>query len=333
MDILVILLTGGIAFAILFSIYIIIKLLKKKNIKTVVVEKPIVVPEQVNQFPPVELFIPKIKIPDQKLYEKFIKEYDEGNLKFNSVPFRPKANLTGAFGISEGYRYYVKGTNRLWTAKDAKSKRDMRWGYVRPHFGVDRSRAKPYTMKNGTIINDVVISPFNFNRSSIINYGDYSYGTLTSLWNDEYQFEFRIAHMNPNKDIFPWSFERLKNKGSFNQGWILGSAGTYGYSSGPHTHTEVKSYDESCEVFDILIEEIGGDKALNEYTPTQIIKEYKKYEHFKDASNKVIFDDWNTWKKKKKILFANPYKMTRIDPVDNKTVRSWYSTYLLFNKL
>lgn len=333
MDILLISSVGAILVASLYGIYQIIKLIRKKNERVVVREVPIPVPEKVNPTPPVETFIPIIKTPDRKLFEKFISQYDDGSFKFDNVPFRPGATTTCHFGISEGYRYYIKGTNKLWNASLPIDKKDMRWGYVRPHMGVDRASAKPYTLKNGTIINDVVIIPFNFNRSQIVNYGNYSYGTLISLFNDEYQFEFRVAHMKPGKDIINWSFNRLKQAGSFDQGWVLGNAGTYGYSSGVHTHTELKSYDDHCEPFEILLEEMYGDKANKEYSTTQIIREYKKHEHFKNASNKVILEDWNVWKRNKKIIFANPYKFTKIDPMDGKTIRTWYSTYHLFNKL
>lgn len=333
MEILIISSIGAIVVACLYGVYQIIKLIRSKNEKVVIQEVPVAVPETVNPTPPIETFIPVIKSKDVQLFESFVNEYDDGSYKFNSVPFRPGAVFTGQFGISEGYRYYVKGTNRLWDNSQPVSKREMRWGYARPHMGVDRARANSYTMKSNETVNDVVKSPFNFNRSQIIDYGDYSYGTLTSLFNDKYQFEFRIAHMNPKKDILKWSLNRLKVKGSFEQGWILGNAGTYGYSSGAHTHTEVKSYDETCEVFDILLEGIHGEKTNKEYSTSQIVKEYKKYQHFTNASTKEILEDWGAWKKKKKIIFANQYKITRIDPIDGKSLKTWYSTYHLFNKL
>jgi len=332
-DITTISILGAATLVILSIIYAIIKLIRKKNIKVIVQEVEVPILEKINQTPPVESFIPIIKSPDRQLYEKFIKTYDSGDLKFNNTPYRPGASYGGPFGIAEGYRYYVKDTNRLWNTSQPINQRQMRWGYVRPHSGVDRAGAKTYTMKNGHTVKDVVRSPFDFNRSRIIDYGDYSYGTLISLFNDEYEFELRIAHMKPGKDILPWSLNRLKNNGSFKVGWVLGSAGTYGYSSGNHTHTEFVSLDESCEVFDILIEEAFGAKALKEYTTAQIVKEYKKHKHFKEASERTILEDWDAWKRKRRIMFANPYKMTRINPADGKSIMSWYSSYLLFNKL
>lgn len=331
MDIVMLTIIGGSIIIATGIIFLIIKLTKKQDV--VIKEVPVATPEPIDLTPPADSFTPTIKSPDHKLFEKFIKQYDSGNLEFDDVPYRPGAATTCQFGIAEGYRYYVKGTNRLWNESISVDNREMRWGYVRPHMGVDRARAKDYTMQNGTVIQDPVIVPFNFNRSSIVVLGNYSYGTLISLFNDEYQFEFRVAHMNPNGDIIPWSFNRLKNRGSFDQGWLLGSSGTYGYSSGAHTHTELKSYDETCEVFDLILEEKFGNASMKEYTTQQIIKEYKKYTNFKSAPDREILKDWDAWKKKKKLLFTNKYKFTRIDPVDNKTIRTWYSTYHLFNKL
>jgi hypothetical protein len=110
--------------------------------------------------------------------------------------------------------------------------------------------------------------------------------------------------MHPKHDIIPWSLNRLMQQGSFDQGWLLGSAGSYGYSSGAHTHTVVKSYDDSCEVFDIILRELYGDKSLKEYTSSQIVREYRKYSAFKESSEKIMLEDWDAWKKKKKDYFC-----------------------------
>lgn len=337
MNFTIISIAGFIAFVLLSMVFAIIKMVRKKNERVVVKEVPIPtpVPTQVlpDPKPPVQTLVPKTKSQDKQLFDKFVSIYDDGSLKFESCTFRPGARLTCGFGIAAGYRYYVKGTNRLWESSMPIEKREMRWGYVRPHMGVDRAGASAYTMKSdGSVINDVVRVPFNFNRSLIVDYGDYGYGTLISLINEEFAFEFRIAHMDPRTDILPWSFNHLKKQGRWEQGWVLGSAGTYGYSSGAHTHTEVKSFDEECEVFDILLKELYGDKGVKEYSQPQIIKQYKEQEHFKNASTREILEDWESWKKKKKIIFSNSYKTTRVDPIDGK-IRSWYSSYHLFNKL
>jgi len=312
-------------------ILLIIKNLRKKNIKVVTRNVGVAMPI-LNLTPPIHTTIPTIKTPDRILYENFIKKYDDGNLKFNKVPYRPGASMTCGFGAAEGYRYLIVGTDRLWDESQPVDKKTMVWGYVRPHMGVDRAAAKPYTMKNGTIVKDPVLCPFDFQRSQIVDFGNYSYGSLVTLFNDDCQFEFSIAHMDPKKDFIPWSLDRLKSRGSFTQGLVLGSAGNYGYSSGAHTHTEIKSYDESCEVFDILLEELYGDASLKEYTLKEIITIYRAQDKFKNVSDKVILQDWDSWKKNKKIMFSNQYKFVKLD-IDGKSIKTWYSSYHLFNKL
>lgn len=258
-----------------------------------------------------------IKSEDHALYEKFMQEYDpDGNFKFNDLGYRKGAVNTCPFGISEGFKY------------DAKGK--MQWGYIRLHTGVDRARG-------GEIrgIKDIVQVPFDFDESGIIEYKKngkyYGYGTLTMLTNHEYGFQMRVAHMEPEKDIVPWSYNRLKKGQPFKNGWLLGNAGTCGASTGAHTHTEFISVDDSCEVFDILLEEKYGNKVLVEYTKAEILREYRKQRHFKDANDKTILKDWEAVKKHRGAIFVNKYKYS----FKNKwgTTFTRYASNLLFNGL
>jgi len=259
---------------------------------------------------------------DYKLYNDFLNEYNPSkDLKFNDIVYRKGAIITGSFGLEEGFK------------KDKDGK--MTWGYARHHTGVDRAGGNVQQVGNKLIADGVVV-PFNFNRSSIVDYGDTSYGTLISLFNDKYQFEFRIAHMSPfkqgtNAGILPDIMKILKSKGPIKRGTVLGSAGNYGDSTGAHTHTEIKSLDESCEVFEILLYELYGDDSLVEYTNDEIISIYKKYKQFKDANNSKILLDYNTLKKEKRIIFLNKYKCIYID-FDN-TIKTRYSSEKLFNRL
>jgi hypothetical protein len=157
--------TVVVSLSIAFSI---VKLIRRKNIKIVERPVPVPVPEVENPTPPVETFTPVIKTPDEQLFSQFIKEYDNSGLSFDNVPFRPGATMTCAFGIAEGFKYFVKGTDRLWDQSMPIAKREMRWGYVRPHMGIDRAAAKPYTLKNGNVVQDPVIVPFNFNDLKLL---------------------------------------------------------------------------------------------------------------------------------------------------------------------
>ena len=265
------------------------------------------------------------KEEDKKLYEEFMDEYNPSrDFKFDDIPFRKGAPITGIFGLDNGFKI-IKGK--------------MEWGYVRHHTGVDRARGGSHEYSWGKV-NDIVQVPFNFNRSSIIDYGDTSYGTLISLFNDKYGFEFRIAHMNPDQKkrkgneqgpIIQWSLDRLRRNQSFEKGWCLGSAGNWGHSSGAHTHTEVKSLDESCEVFDILLFEAHGSQTLVEFDKDEIVSLYKVQKHYKNADEKTILRDYNELRKERRILFLNRYKCQYVD-WDN-TIKTRYSSQLLFNGL
>lgn len=271
-------------------------------------------------------FIPDVKEQDFALYEKFINKYNPTrDLKFTELPFRKGASVTGIFGLENGFKKDEKG--------------NMVWGYIRDHTGVDRARGGSRTIEGKEIL-DVVEVPFDFNRSSIVDFGNTSYGTLTSLFNDEFQFEFRIAHLNPDQikrkanekgPIIKWSLDRLKRKLSFEKGWVLGSAGSWGDSTGAHTHTEIKSLDESCEVFDILLFELYKEEGLKEYTNDDVILAYKKQSQYATATNDKVLRDYAELKKGRKIIFTNKYKTQYVD--SNNEVKTRYATNLLFNGL
>lgn len=253
---------------------------------------------------------PSFSLPkDDSKYKKFLKEYDAGNdLKFNGISFRKGAENTCAFGLSEGYRI-IKG--------------EFVWDSVRIHTGVDRAGG-------GTINNlkDVVISPFNFNRSEIVEYGDKSYGSLIILYNDEYDFCIRIAHMNPKKDIVPWSLEQFKKRKSFKQNWYIGSAGNYGDSDGNHTHTEILSLSAASETLEQILFNKYGKAVLKEYSPEEIISYYRKRAFFTKKTEREIMEHWNNLKVEKSILFINDYLFRRI--VNGKHV-TYYNSWALFN--
>lgn len=254
---------------------------------------------------------PSIISLDHRKFERFMSEYDDGSMKFPELNYRRGARFTCGFGLAEGYKM-INGK--------------MVWGYVRMHSGTDRAGGGEYKG-----IKDIVMSPFDFNRSNIIDYGDKGYGTLIQLFNDEFDFEFRVAHMHPQTDIIRWSLGELKAGRPFKRNWFLGKAGTYGASSGNHTHTEILSQDERSEVLEILLEEKHGDKILKEYTTAQILNFYRKQPKFEKASDRQIIDDWTQIKQYKKVHFANKYMFRYTDW--NGNVRTKYATNQLFNGL
>lgn len=278
--------------------------------KTRYPDRPVPEPKIEKALPPV-VQEPTIISLDHRKFEKFMSEYDDGTMNFPDLNYRKGARNTCDFGLAEGYRM-----------QNGK----MVWGYVRLHSGTDRAGGAEYKG-----IKDIVMCPFNFQRSHIIDYGDKGYGSLIMLFQDEYDFEFRIAHMHPQYDIIRWSLGELKAGRPFKRDWFFGKSGNYGASSGAHTHTEILSRDERCEVLEILLEEKFGDKILKEYTTGQILNFYRKQPKFQNASDRVILDDWTQIKEIKKVHFANKYLYRYTDWRGN--LRTRYSTKLLFNGL
>ena len=235
---------------------------------------------------------PKITSLDKDLYKQFLE--DNGN--FEDFHYRKGAAYTAQFGIEQGW-----GEN-------------MTPGYIRIHPGVDRAHGGE-VVTGGKRIRDVVMSPMNFDSTGFIDYHGKSYGTLVFLTSKKYGFDMRIAHMDPNKDIIPWSLQQFKLEKPFNKNWYLGSAGTYGYSTGAHTHTELVSHDEACEVLELMLLERWGEKIYKQYTDEEIIAYYRKQAKtypetspYVDWSDGQILADWTSLKAAKNVFFINGFK-------------------------
>jgi len=245
-------------------------------------------PVEVNNMNAHHDFVPvKITEKDKGLLKEF---KIENRIIEDDWGYRKGAVYTAYFGLADGW-----GAN-------------MEPGYVRIHPGVDRARGGSVTHGNKTI-KDIVICPFNFDETGFYDYNGKSYGTLIFLTNNKYQFDLRVAHMHPERDIIPWALRQFKAKNPYKQNWLIGSAGTYGYSTGAHTHTELVSHDESCEIFELLlIEQFGEDAVYKEYDNEFIYNQYKTRSKFEDATEGEIFNNWAELKKKRRIIFINQFK-------------------------
>lgn len=235
---------------------------------------------------------PKITQYDKDLMKQFLAE----NNNFENFQYRKGAKYTAFFGIENGW-----GVN-------------MAPGYIRMHQGIDRARGGSIT-HNGKTIDDIVVCPMNFDSSDFIDYNGQAYGSLVFLINKKYGFELRIAHMNPGKNIIPWSLQQFKAHKSFQRGWFIGSAGTYGHSTGNHTHTELVSRDEACEVLELMLLERFGDRIYKSYTDEEIVnyykevaKDYPKTSPYVDWKDSQILVDWTNIKATRQIFFVNEYK-------------------------
>lgn len=226
---------------------------------------------------------PRLAERDYELLKKFKKE---NRIEEDNWHYRKGAAYTANFGIADGW-----GPN-------------MEPGYIRIHPGVDRASGGE---QSG--IKDIVMTPFNFDSSGFIDYKGKSYGSLVMLSSKEYGFDLRIAHMHPKDDIIPWALKQFKAGRPYKQDWLIGSAGTYGYSTGEHTHTELVSHDDATEIFEIILQEKYGEAANKEYTPERIYKEYLKRKQFKNWTEGQVMEHWLNLKKKRAAFFINDYKM------------------------
>ena len=238
---------------------------------------------------------PKITDYDKELLKQFLEE----NGNFEDFKYRKGAAFTANFGIENGW-----GPN-------------MTPGYVRIHTGVDRANGGSITY-GGQTINDIVISPMSFDASDFIDYKNTGYGSLVFLVSIKYQFDMRIGHMDPSKNIISWSLQQFKSKKPFGKNWYIGSAGTYGYSTGNHTHTEFVSHDEACEIFELILMDKYGDAVFKQYTDEEIIsfyrevaKQYPNTSPFVEWKDYQILQNWNELKAAKQVVFINQYKMMR----------------------
>lgn len=268
------------------------------------------------------------RVPDkvtegEKLLAQFKALYDlpGENLKFGKINPRPNATLTCPFGLENGYKI-VDGM--------------MKWGYVRIHQGIDQVQADDKTYSWGDIP-DAVLAPIDGDRSALIDYGDTLYGTLSRIYADTFGFEFRIAHINPNVKTRkaneagpynPWTLKQFKKGLPITRDWAMGSAGSYGNSSGAHTHIEVKSLGETCEMIDALLKEKFADSEIA-FTSQQVISAYKRQHHFKTATDAAILEDYSKLTSSKKVIFLNRYKCRYVD--FDGTIKTRYNPILAFN--
>ena len=252
-----------------------------------------------------------------KTVDDFLKEYSPNNYLFDKVDYRKGARITGIFGLDEGYSTTPSG--------------GIVFDTVRIHTGVDRSAI--YNSKGQTIEN-VVIAPFNFNRSACIFYGPKtSYGFLIQLFNDDYGFEMRIAHMNPESDVRPEVYEILKKHGAIPAGTILGKAGNFGLSGGMHTHTEFLSIGLTCKTFDdLLSRQFSQEDVFSEVSKMEILKLYQNKAKFIGKSTAEIFEHYEGLKKLRGVTFINKFYYKFFE-AESKIKRTRYSSQLLFNGL
>jgi len=241
--------------------------------------------------------------------EKFLKEYDSEHFRFDNVKYRSGAPITSRFGLEKGYEV-VNGK--------------LLFNTVRIHSGVDRAKGST----------GVIFSPFDFDLIIYKDYGpDHVYGSLLRLFNFEYQFEFRIVHIEPNQLSVDLK-AAIKSQTGIKRNTLIGNAGSYGKSSGIHTHTEILSMQETNVVFDDILKNHYTD-TRKEYSAEEVVAFYHTTEKFKDSTNVPIIHHWTELIKSRYIVNdkINQYRYQFKDWYYGRKVRTRYSTQLLFNGL
>lgn len=248
--------------------------------------------------------------------DDFLKEYSPYDLNFNKVDYRRGARITCHFALEEGYTVQKNG--------------ELEFDTVRIHTGIDRSGIYG---NQGQRVENIVVCPFNFNRSSRIYYGPKtSYGNLIQLFNDDFGFEMRIAHMDPANDIVPSIKEKIDNHKGINRNEVLGRAGNFGISGGLHTHTEFLSINDTCKVFDDLLFKKFGEVIFQEYSKIEILKVYQNKKLWIGKTAQDIFDHYEKLKLERGIISMSKYKYQYKEAGTNN-IRTRYSSELLFNGL
>ena len=251
-----------------------------------------------------------------KTLDDFLKMYSPNDLNFNKVDYRRGARITCHFALEEGYT--------------VQPNKELKFNTVRIHTGIDRSGIYG---NQGQHIENIVVCPFDFTRSSRIYYGPKtSYGNLLQLFNDDYGFEMRIAHMDPSNDIVPEILKRVDKHDKINRNEVLGRAGQFGISGGLHTHTEFISISETCKVFDDLLFKKFGEEIFNEYSQIEILKTYQNKELWIGKPAKDIFAHYEKLKAERGIISMSKYKY-QYKEIGTNAIRTRYSSEFLFNGL
>ena len=220
--------------------------------------------------------------------ERFLQQY--GGLEFTNVTFRPGAPFTVGFGFDKTFNAF-----RLHNAID------------RGNLGKDPEKNRIY-------------APFD-NYATWQPEADGGFGSMLTL-TTEFGFEVRIMHM---EDVAA----PIKNSNARNAaGAFLGSAGNKGLSTGIHTHVEVISLRETCELLNSILSDKFSDAVIRKfYTEQDAIDYILKHGLTEDAADPAA--GWRREIAKRRIRSINQYCCIRNDYKDGK-LKTFYNSQALF---
>lgn len=245
-----------------------------------------------------------LKKPNEKYYfdyEKFIESC--GGLEFPGIIFRPDAQFTCPFGLTE--RYEIQEGKMLW-------------GYPGIHGGCDRGG------------HQIIYSPFNFGSSGFFDYKGRGYGSQILLYHES-NFRLMIAHCYPDEI---YQKERLQKGYAIQKGSKLALPGSYGNSTGIHTHSEIEAWgfhgqwEETCGVLDWVLEKKYGEVARTPLTDMEITEKGRRCKMMVEYEDATILKYITKMLKLHKIVFINDFKFIYEDAIGRRSTK--YSTKKLF---
>lgn len=252
----------------------------------------------------------KLKGPDKEYGEEYQAFIDEnGGEGFPELSFRPGAPFTSSFGWTERYR-----------VDNGKTDDNVSWGYPGIHRGADRG-------------GDVEISsPFDFGSSGFVDYKGRGFGSSIMLYH-RLDFRVMIAHCFPEEVR---AKQRLQEGLAIEKGTIIAKPGSYGFSTGRHTHTEIEAWGfggewlETCQVLDWVLYGKHGEKSITPYTQEEIIQQAMECKMVRNErwNAKKIMDYFEVVQREKRIVFLNEYKYIYEDNAGRLSTR--YSSRALF---
>jgi murein DD-endopeptidase MepM/ murein hydrolase activator NlpD len=180
---------------------------------------------------------------------------------------------------------------------------------------------------------DAVICPFDFARTGFCDWKGRWWGSDVYLYHP-LGFRMRISHMYPDQIV---EIDRLSSGFPVNKNDILGKAGDYGNTTGPHTHTEIESWGfsgewlTSCQALDYILREKYQKDADIEYTDPEIWDIYETCERSDGLLGDTILSDYasnKTLRDGRTVSFANKHKIRLTDA--SGRVTTMYSSQSLF---
>jgi murein DD-endopeptidase MepM/ murein hydrolase activator NlpD len=224
--------------------------------------------------------------------EDFLKEI--GGLEAENIKFRPGAIFTCDFGLTERYKI-IRG--------------EMVWGYPGIHRGVDRGRSSIHS--DGHL--NPIFCPIDAYTSGFKDWQGRIYGTDVYFYHRA-GFRIKVSHMYPDKIEI---LDKLTSGYSIKSGEYVGPIGSYGMSTGDHSHTEIESWGiggqwlESCDILDqfLRLKYVDADVYI---TDEQIINLYYSCPMIDVQQGwtiKNIKDDFSNLMISKNITFLNRYKL------------------------